>query len=96
MVNLAQNMNLLSVLDELLRQFGETRVNFEVTDATRSILSLKKCADSGAMTIFKPYGGGRIIEDKEAIQNSRDFLESTQGFDIVHENGAYALKSKDN
>ena len=36
---------------------SEIRVNFEVTDAKRPILLVKKGADTGAMTIFKLYGG---------------------------------------
>ena len=43
------------------------------------------------MTIFKPYGHGRIIQDKKAIQNNTKILDRIQGFDISHENGAYIL-----
>ena len=74
---------------------GCERVNFEVTtESTRSILSVKEGADSGAMTIFKPYGGGRTTQDKEAIWNITKILDNTQGFDIVYEIGAYVLDTK--
>ena len=57
----------------------EMRVNFEVTtESTRPILSLKKGADSGAITIFKPHGGGRTTQDKKAIWNITKILDSTQ------------------
>ena len=46
------------------------------------------------MTRIKPYGHGRIIQDKEAIQNSTKILDHIQGFDILHENGAYVLDTK--
>ena len=46
------------------------------------------------MTIFKPFGGGTVIQDKEAIQNITKVLDTTQGFNIVHENGACVLGSK--
>ena len=68
-VDPAQTLDLLSVLGEPLRHSGtrrdfkfqasdgsEVRVNFGETDATRPILSVKKGADSGATTIFKPDG----------------------------------------
>ena len=101
-----QLLNMLIVLGELLRHSGtrrgvkfradgsETRVNFEVTEATRPIVSVKLFADCGAMTFFKPYGGKRIIRDKEAIQNITKILHSTQGFEIVHENGANVTVTK--
>ena len=69
-------------------------VNFEVTHATGSMLSVKNCTDSEAITIFKPYDGGRIIKDACAIQNMMTILDDTMGFDIVNENGANVLDVK--
>ena len=101
-----QLLNMLIVLGELLRHSGtrrgvkfradgsETRVNFEVTEATRPIVSVKQGADCGAMTFFKPHGGKRIMRDKEAIQNITKILRFTQGFDIVHENAANVTVTK--
>ena len=74
-------MSLLCVLGEPLQHCGtrrnvpftagdgsEMRGNFKVTDATRPILSVRKVADTGATTIFKPCGEGKIIRDATAIQ----------------------------
>ena len=73
----------------------EMRVNFEVTtESTRTILSEMEGADSGAMTIFKPHGGGTTTQDKEAIWDITKILNSTQGFDVVHEIGAHVLDTK--
>ena len=68
-------------LGELLQHYGtrrnvqftagdgsEMRGNFKVTDATWPLLSVKKGADTGATTIFKPCGEGKIIRDATAIQ----------------------------
>ena len=81
MVELEQHMSLLSVLGEPLQHYGtrrnvqftagdgsEMRVNFKVYDASRPILSVKKGPDTGAMTVFKPCGEGKIIRDATAIQ----------------------------
>ena len=51
--------NLLCTRNEVTLQAAdgnERRVNFEVTDATRQILSVRTGAVSGATTICKPYG----------------------------------------
>ena len=74
---------------------SEMRVNFEVTtESTRPILLVMEGADSGSMTSFKPHGGGRTTQDKEAIWNITKILNSTQEFDIVYEIGAYVLDTK--
>ena len=103
MVDPEQILNLLSVLCEPLQHAAlrnaqtcqGPRLQMAVTtESTRSILSVKECADSGAMTIFKPHGGGRTTQDKEAIWNITKILNSTQGFDVVYEIGAYVLDTK--
>ena len=76
-----QQLSLLGVLDEPLRHYdlwrnvqftagdgNAMRVNFEVTDATTPILSVKQGAGSGAMTFFNPYGRGRFIRDAAGIK----------------------------
>ena len=97
MVHIEQKLSLLTVLGKPLRHFGtrrnvqfkagdgsHKRVNSEVTDATRPTLSVKKDAETGAMTIITSHGGGKIIRDAAAIQN----------LNVVHENGAYVLETK--
>ena len=69
-------------------------VNFEVTHATGSMLSVNNCTDSEAITIFKPYDGGRIIKDACAIQNMITILDETMGFVIFYGNGADVLNVK--
>ena len=59
-----------------------TSVNFEVTDSTRAILSVRKGADSGSMTVFKPYGGGK---DHVTIQKNMNILDKIKCFHIVYE-----------
>ena len=101
-VEFDQQMLLLSVLGEPLKHCGtrrnvpftagdgsEMRVSFEVTDATRPILSVRKGVDIGAMTIFKLCGEGKIIRDAAAIQKITKNLRND-----VYENGAYVLDSK--
>ena len=102
MVELEQHVSLLSVLGEPLQHCGtrrivqftvgdgcEMRVNFKVTDATRPILSVKKGADTGAMTNFKPCGEGKTIREATAIQKITQILRHD-----VHGNGAYLLDTK--
>ena len=59
-----------------------TSVNFEVTDSTRAILPVRKGADSGAMNIFKSYGGGK---DHVTIQKNMHILDKIKGFHTVYE-----------
>ena len=46
------------------------------------------------MTIFNRYGGGQIVNDAGAIENSQKILGESQGFDIVCESGACVLVVK--
>ena len=104
MSELQRQLNVLSVLHESLTHFGRKKdihfqardgscisVKFEVTDATRAILSVKKGADTGAMTIFKPLGGGEIIKE---IKNMWKLSMTPKIFDMVYESGAYLLYVK--
>ena len=71
------------------------RVLVDVTDATRPILSVTKGADTGAMTIFKPYGVGKSSETmQQSTKKSRISLDATEGFNVVHETIAYVLDAK--
>ena len=60
-------------------------------DATRSILPVKRGAEFGAMTVFKPNGRGWIIRDGIAIQRATIILDHIEGLNLVHENVAYVL-----
>ena len=64
------------------------KVNFEETDTTRPIISVKRGAEAGAMTVFKPDGRGRVIPDLDAIKKIMDILDNTEGFNVVHWNCA--------
>ena len=67
-------------------------VNFEVTDATRAILSVKTGCDTGSLVAFLPNGqGGKVVRDTQAIAKITKILDETPGISIVHENGAYVL-----
>ena len=48
------------------------------------------------MTIFRTYGGRQIIRDAAAIQQFLQILHGSDGFNIVHKNGAYVLDTKTN
>ena len=48
------------------------------------------------MTIFRTYGGRQIIRDAAAIQQFPQLVYDIDGFNIVHENGAYVLDTKTN
>ena len=56
-------------------------MKFEVTDSTRAILPVRKGADSGAMTVFKSYGGGKDL------QKNMNILDKIKGFHTVYERG---------
>ena len=59
-------------------------MKFEVTDSTGAILPVRKGADSGAMTVFKSYGGGK---DHVTIQKNMNVLDKIKGFHTVYERG---------
>ena len=43
------------------------------------------------MIVFTPYGRGKIINDKRCIEHVQQIMETTPGFDIVYDRGAYVL-----
>ena len=66
-------------------------VNFEVTDTRREILSVHKGCGNGSMIVFTPDGKGKIVNDKNCIEQVTQIMTSTQGFDIVYDRGACVL-----
>ena len=68
------------------------KVDFKVTDAPMPIVSVKRGADSGALTSFKLHDGG--TRDAAAIQNIPKILNETEGFNVVHEHGAHVWDTK--
>ena len=96
------SMNLESVLGESLQHYGIKRnvpftnrsgssmnVNFEVTDTKRAILSVHKGCGNGSMIVFTPDGKGKIVNDKNCIEQVKQIMASTQGFDIVYDRRAF-------
>ena len=73
-------------------RFGSTmNVNFDVTDTKRAILSVHKGCGNGSMIVFTPDGKGKIVNDKNCIEQVEQIMASTPGFDIVYDRGAYVL-----
>ena len=81
-------MNLESVLGESLQHYGIKRnvlftnrtgstmnVNFEVTDTKRAILSVHKGCGNGSMIVFTPDGKGKIVNDKNCIEQVKQIME---------------------
>ena len=98
------SMNLESVLCESLQYYGIKRnvpftnrtgstmnVNFEVTDTKRAILSVHKGCGNGSVIVFTPDEKGEIVKDTRCIDQVKEIMASTPGFDIVYERGAYVL-----
>ena len=44
------------------------KVNFEVTDTKRAILSVHNGCGIGSMIVFTPDGKGKIVNDKKCIE----------------------------
>ena len=67
-------------------------VNFEVTDTKRAILSVHKgCCGNGLMIVFTPDGKGKIVNDTKCIDQVKQIMASTPGFDSVYDRGDYVL-----
>ena len=98
------SMNLESVLGESLQHYGIKRnvpftnrtsstmnVNFEVTDTKRASLSVHKGCGNRSMIVFTPDGKCKIVNDTKCIEQVKQIMASTPGFDIVYDRGAYVL-----
>ena len=98
------SMNLESVLGESLQHYGIKRnlpftnrsgssmtVNFEVTDTKRAILSVHKGCGNGSMIVFTPDGKGKVVNDKNCVEQVKQIMASTPRFDTVYDVGAYVL-----
>ena len=96
--------NLESVLGESLQHDGIKRyvlfanrtgstmnVNFEVTDTERAILLVHKGCGNGSMIVFALDGKGQIVNDTKCIEQVKQIMENSPGFDIVYDRGAYVL-----
>ena len=66
-------------------------VNFEVTDTKRAILSVHKGCGNSSMIVFTPDGKGKIVNETKCIDQVKQIMASTPGFDIVYDRGAYVL-----
>ena len=104
-------MRLESIKGELLEHHGfkdgvmmvtpddlDLKIGFEVTDTTRTVLSVKQSASHGGMTVFAPdytgTRGSKIITDKDAIAKIMEILKSTRGVTIECENNSYVIDAK--
>ena len=104
MIDQLLTLNLESVLGESLQHYGikpnvlltnrtgsTMNVNFEVTDTKRAVLSAHEGCGNGSMIVFTPEGRGKIVNDKRCIEQVQQIMETTPGFDIVYDRGAYVL-----
>ena len=66
-------------------------VNVEVTDTKRAILSVHKGRGNGTMIVFIPDGKGKIVNDPKCIEQVKQIMASTPGFDTVYDRGVYVL-----
>ena len=66
-------------------------VNFEVTDTKRVILSVHQGCGNGSMIVFTPDGKGQIVNDTKCIEQVKQIMASTPGFDIVYDRGVFVL-----
>ena len=69
----------------------ELRAEFQETDCSRPVLSVKaRCEKKVQLTLFS-HGCSSIIKDPGAIRKIQDIVASTLGFEIVEERGAFVL-----
>ena len=96
------SLNLESVLGESLQHYGIKRsapltnrtgstmnVNFEVTDTKRATLSMHKGCGNGSTIVSPPDGRGELVNDTKCIDQVKQIMASTPGFDIVCDRGAF-------
>ena len=73
------------------RSGSSMNVNFQVTDTKSAILSVHKGCGNGSMIVFTPDGKGKIVDDMKCVEQVKQIMASTPGFDIVYDRGAYVL-----
>ena len=65
--------------------------HFEVFDTKRAVLSVPRGLSTGSMIEFTRDGKGQIVNDKMCIEQVKQIMESTPGFDIVCDRRAFVL-----
>ena len=87
--------NLESVLGESLQHHGIKR-NVPSTNRTgstmnvkRAMLSVHQGCGNGSMIVFTP--DGNTVNDTKCIDQVKQIMANTPGFDIVYDRGAYVL-----
>ena len=84
-------MNLESLLGESLLFTNRTGSTMNVTDTKRALVFVHKGCGNGSMIVFSSDGKGKIVNGKKCIEQVKQIMESTPGFDIVYDRGAYVL-----
>ena len=54
-------------------------------------VSVHKGCGNGSMIVFTPDRKGKIVNDKNCIEQVKQIMASTPGFDIVYDRGAHVL-----
>ena len=92
---------LSSVLGKSLQHYGMKR-NVPFTNRFGSsmkmsileVTDMHKGCGIGPMIVFTPDEKGKIVNDKKCIEQVKQIMESTPGFDIVCDRGAYGVKNE--
>ena len=50
-----------------------------------------RAAATGSVIVFTPDGKGKTVMDTKCIDQVKEIMASTPGFDIVYDRGAYVL-----
>ena len=64
------------------RSGSSMNVNFEVTATKRAILSVHTGCGNGSMIVFTPAGRSKIVNDTKCIEQVKQIMVTTPGFDI--------------
>ena len=91
------SVNLFNITASSVMFFSPTELAAPRTSILRSltqkraILSVHKGCGNDSMIVFTPDGKGKIVSDTKSIDQVKQIMASTPGFDIVYDRGAYAL-----